>query len=298
MPIPTPASDLYRRRQVVTVNVLVEVRRLWRRMGNDFDSSWRRLGPTIVALLTAGQTALVRDVEPYMDAVTDDLGLDGEPVGRLNRARFVGVNADGRTLAWTAYGAVTQAKATDASERERLAAGGRWLDMATQTVLADTQRTAVGTAITARPAITGWVRMVNPPCCSRCLVLSGRFYRWNTGFQRHPRCDCQHIPASENVAGDLTTDPAAYFRSVDEAEQDRMFGKAGAQAVRDGADIGQVVNARTGMFTTTEGLTATRTSTSRRGRSPGGRLMPEGIYKIARTRQEAIELLARYGFIA
>jgi hypothetical protein len=298
MTLPASASDLYQHRQAVSVNVLTEVRRLWRRMGTDFDGSWRRVGPTIISLLAAGQTALVRQVEPYMDAVTDDLGLDGTAAGRVNRARFVGVNPDGSSLAWTMYGSVTRAKATDGTTAEKLAAGGRWLDMATPTVLADTQRSATGVAITARPDVGGWVRMVNPPCCSRCLILSGRFYRWNEGFARHPRCDCQHIPASENVAGDLTTDPAAYFRSVDTAEQDRMFGKAGAQAIRAGADMGQVVNARQGMYTTVEGLSATRTGTSRRGRSPGGRLMPEAIYKVARTREEAIGLLARFGFIA
>jgi hypothetical protein len=48
------------------------------------------------------------------------------------------------------------------------------------------------------------------------------------------------------MAGDLRTDPAAYFRSLSAAEQNRVFTNAGAEAVRAGADIGQVVNARRG----------------------------------------------------
>ncbi len=55
-----------------------------------------------------------------------------------------------------------------------------------------------------------------------------------------------HIPAVEDVADDLTTDPDAYFHSLSSADQDRYFGKAEAEAIRQGADIGQVVNARRG----------------------------------------------------
>lgn len=299
MSLPPSASDLYRARQRVTGAVVAEARRLWRQMGPDFDQSWRRVGPRIIARLVAGQTVLTRQVEPYMTAVLDDLGLPDDPVGQIRPGAFIGVNPDGNALSWMTYGAVTAAKRVDGDVGTKLAAGGRWLDMATQTTLADTQRQAIGAAITARPALTGWVRMVNPPSCSRCLILAGRFYRWNTGFPRHPACDCVHIPATENVADDVTTDPQAYFNSVDQAEQDRMFGKAGAQAIRDGADMGQVVNARSGMYTTADGARATRTGTSRRGRAPGAvRLMPEQIYKVARTREEAIALLARFGFIA
>jgi hypothetical protein len=298
MSLPPSASDLYRTRQRVTGAVLVEVRRLWRTMGADFNQSWRRVGPRIIARLAAGQTVLTRQVEPYMTAVLADLELPDEPVARVRPGGFIGVNPDGRTLAGMAFGAVTTAKSYDGDTVDKLAAGGRWLDMATTTTLADTQRQAIGAAITSRPAITGWVRMVNPPSCSRCLILAGRFYRWNQGFPRHPSCDCVHIPSTENVAGDVATDPQAYFNSVSAAEQDRMFGKAGAQAIRDGADMGQVVNARSGMYTTADGARMTRTGTSSRGRSPGVRMMPEQIYKVARSRDEAIELLARFGFVA
>lgn len=42
------------------------------------------------------------------------------------------------------------------------------------------------------------------------------------------------------------TGPGDYFESLDRAEQDKIFTKAGAQAIRDRADINQVVNARRG----------------------------------------------------
>jgi hypothetical protein len=44
----------------------------------------------------------------------------------------------------------------------------------------------------------------------------------------------------------LHADPQEYFDSLSEADQDRIFTKAGAQAIRDGADVSRVVSARRG----------------------------------------------------
>jgi hypothetical protein len=55
-----------------------------------------------------------------------------------------------------------------------------------------------------------------------------------------------NVPAVEDVADDIRTDPAAYFHSLTTAEQNRYFTKSGAEAIRAGADINQVVNARRG----------------------------------------------------
>ena len=84
---------------------------------------------------------------------------------------------------------------------------------------------------------------------------------------------------------------------MDEAEQDRVFGKAGAQAIRDGADIARVVNARRGMYTA-GGLRLTREATTRRGIGRPVRLMPEEIYRQANgNRGEALRLLRLHGYI-
>lgn len=108
---------------------------------------------------------------------------------------------------------------------------------------------------------------------------------------------------------------------MDAAEQDRVFGKAGAEAIRDGADMAKVVNARRGMTTasvygrevliTTEGTTV-RGDFGRARRDgpliqrPGQRvrstarvrLMPEQIYlEAAGDRDEAVRLLRRFGYI-
>jgi hypothetical protein len=167
----------------------------------------------------------------------------------------------------------------------------------------------------ARPTVTGYIRMLNLPSCARCVVLAGQFYRWNQGFLRHPECDCRHIPATENVAGDLRTNALFAIASG----KVRGMSKADTKAIlEDGADPAQVINAHRGMQTaqvygrklkfTTEGVTKrglagkrlgefAKTKGSRYQRSKVPRLMPESIYRIAKDRDDAIRLLKRFGYI-
>jgi hypothetical protein len=140
----------------------------------------------------------------------------------------------------------------------------------------------------ATPAVGGYVRMLTTPSCSRCVILAGKWFRWNQGFQRHPRCDCRHIPASENISDDLTTSPIDYFRSLSNQEQDRVFGSAGAQAVRDGANISHVVNANA----------TTYVAAGRRLPRNAVRPPPESIYARANgDRARALELLREAGYL-
>ena len=65
--------------------------------------------------------------------------------------------------------------------------------------------------------------------------------------------------------------------------------KADTQAIRDGADMAQVVNVRR--------KEAGLVSAGGRVVSRGSRLMPEGIYQLASDRDEAIAMLTKFGFI-
>lgn len=178
-----------------------------------------------------------------------------------------------------------------------LTAGHLELDMIVRTQVADAGRVADGVAATARPKVTGYVRMVSAGACSRCIVLAGKQFHWNAGFLRHPQCQCRHIPVAENIPDDLRTDPRKAFDAMSEAEQDKTFTAAGAQAIREGADMNRVVNARRGMYTA-GGRQFTREATSRRGVNRRVRLTPEQIYAEAKgNRDEAIRLLWLHGFI-
>lgn len=320
--LPQASAEYYAAERRISATVLRGVRRQWQQMGSDFGRSWETIGPRIVALVAAGQVAAGREAEPYVARVLDETDQLADRVARPAIAPLVGVSAEGLPLAEVLQGGIITARARigeGAGVAEALAAGGRWLDMASTSIVADAGRSATSVSIAARPDVGGYVRMVNTPSCSRCVILAGRFYRWNSGFPRHPRCDCVHIPASENIAGDMRTDPELYFWSIDSAEQDRIFGKAGAEVIRSGADMNQVVNARRGMYTTAEGQLATRTGTSRRGfagqrmEAAGStveqlsarrvrtvrqaRLMPETILATATSREQAIEMLHRYGYL-
>lgn len=106
--------------------------------------------------------------------------------------------------------------------------------------------------------------------------------------------------APETVARTDLPSPAEIFESMGAAEQDRIFGRSGAQAIRDGSDLGQVVNARLGMTTTVGplGRQLKATTIGGRGRRRRVRLMPEAIYELAGDdRAEAIRLLKLHGFI-
>lgn len=152
----------------------------------------------------------------------------------------------------------------------------------------------------------GYVRMLQPPSCDRCAILAGTWYRWNTGFKRHPLCDCIHIPAAEAAADDLTADPMAYFRSLSPEQQAYYFGKANSAAIRDGADIFAVVNAQRkgAMFTADDGRRYTTVGTrARRRKANGGApaVLRPTVWQIMKdakgSREEATRMLRLYRYI-
>lgn len=251
-------------------------------MGDDFDRSWLTVGPRLRVLASAAQLGAARAGVTYVPRVLSETRQHANAEALVNASAFAGFAPDGRDLDGLLYGSVTTTKAAvgqGQTAQQALNAGGGWLDMLTQSLVADTGRAAVSAGITARPRIGGYVRMLGGPGCPRCAVLAGKWYRYNTGFLRHPRCHCVHIPASENVAGDYRTDPKAAF----DAGQIRGLTDAQTKAIRDGADVGQVVNATRGMSTT---------ATVR-----GGRVTPEGIYRRATDRADAIRLLEAHGYL-
>lgn len=302
--IPAATADFYRAQQRLAVVTVAAARRAWSGMGVDFDRSWPQVGARLTVLSSAAQMQATRNASAYVPAVLAEIGLPDDPVGELGPRSLVGFAPDGRSLEGLLYTAVTESKSavgTGLPPAAALGQGGRWLDMAMHTLVADTGRVGTGVGITARPRM-GWVRMVNPPSCSRCAVLAGKFFKHNQGFPRHPRCDCTHIPSTEDVAGDFRTDPQALAKSGQVTD----LRPSEVKALEQGADLSQVVNARRGTsglrgMTTTEGATRRGLAGKRLGAGKGKRatrLTPEGIY--ARTgddRTEAQRLLRQHGYI-
>lgn len=279
----------------------------------DISGSWATgAGPAMSATLTVAQQLAAASAPAYTQAALDAQGATYDPQAAISPAAFSGTAADGRPLASLLYLPVIDAKTAIAggmSASDALALGGRTLSMLVGTETTEAAHNALQAQMSATPAVHGYVRMVSGSACSRCIVLAGKFYRWNASFQRHPRCQCTGIPAAEN-AKDLRTDPHAFFDHLSRDQQDARFGATDAQAIRDGADLFQVVNAHRGLTerelfgrkvqTTTEGMT-------RRGQAAqilrakgvqGPRLSVGQIYADAgEDRDLALSLLRRFAYI-
>jgi hypothetical protein len=257
--------------------------------------SWLRLLAEPLALLTAAQLQVAQTADAYVAQTLGAQGVAEAAEGTVWARSLAGIASDGRRLDTLLYQPAIDALTligAGATPAQALAAGALRLDMIVRTQIADAGRVATGVGIAARPRV-GYTRVLTPPSCSRCAILAGKFYRWSMGFQRHPRCDCVHVPTTRAASGGLVTSPRGYFDSLSAAEQNRVFTRAGAQSIRDGADMGQVVNARRGM--TSAGTTTE--ATTRRGGAPRGRLMPEEIYRRAGSREEALELLRQHRYL-
>ena len=298
MPLPQAAADQYRLQQRIALAALRGTRRLWLRMGSDLDGTWSAIASPMSALVSQGQLTAAVAGSDYVGAALREQRITATPIATVRPAAFAGIANDGRpldSLLRQATGVSSRAIAAGLPVAEGLARGGRWLDMVVSTLIADSGRGATGVGIAVRPSV-GYRRMVNPPCCSRCAILAGKFFRWNTGFQRHPRCDCRHIPTAEDRPGSIGTDPGKLFASG----QVTGLNRAEAQAIRDGADPAQVVNARRGMTSTSIGgrTVSITTEGSTRRDIPRIRLMPAEIYRVAPSRDEALRLLTLHGYIA
>jgi len=284
---------------------------LWRQM--DFtalDASWNRIEPALTQRVDAAQLTAAKAADTYTAKLSSSYGFAADD-SRIIPESFVGVDGSGRSTSTLLRGSVTTTKeaiGAGLGRREAMHAGAVYLTAMLKTALADLGRSADLTS-SAGKGYTRYVRVVEPGACSRCIILAGATqFR---PFKRHPacRCTCQPLPKGQ----DFGKSPEEIFEEMSDADQDRVFGKAGAQALRDGADMNQVVSARRGakgigysyrtptgaqwnrmqkttigfrpdgapvrVYTTTEGATAR----GQFGRTSAGRvrLMPESIIEIA-----------------
>lgn len=296
--IPQAVKSHYRQMQRLQYLGLTLARRSWRKISlNQIRTSWAMQSEGLSVALGELQVRAATAGASYGAMAMAQQGFYEPPQMFVNPQAFRGIASDGRDLASLlrapqigALQLIAQGVPTEAA----LAGGLGMLERIVRTQISDAGRAAASVDVASRNRI-GYVRMLNPPSCPDCLILAGRWYRYNQGFLRHPNCDCVHIPAREAGSGDATTDPYSYFNSLSEAEQNKLLGAASAEAVREGSDIYQVVNAKRGRsldkMTTTEG-------TTRRGNfGRTGRLTPDGIYAQNLSRTETRILLERNGYI-
>lgn len=319
-----------------TIRAIVErIQQIWHGLSaaSIEDDLFGEAGAAIADAVVEGQLSVADAAQAYIAAQMAAQGGSALAEATLVAGMFAGIAPDGGPLETLLF-------LPAIGVRRRLAAGmlpeeamiGGLADMAryAATAISDSARAADQVAMAAHPNCVAYMRVVQLPACSRCIILAGQIYRHSEGFLRHPNCDCQTLPLRESEWPDVPT-PEQLIGRMSERERRRVFTVAGARALDAGADPGQVVNARRGMGVahvygrrlqvTHEGATrravygrsrlragddmrrfagqrfgeATSMRYYRSTRSP--RLMPEEIFRISDDRDEELRLLRRYGYI-
>ncbi|MEU8151776.1 hypothetical protein [Nonomuraea sp. NPDC048901] len=306
MPAPEEIARTHQQRQRgIILSLIAAILGLWRRLDRErLAESWRAgIGPSIVDMMARAQVQVAVSAPVYLRELAAAQGVAMSDL-ELVPERLSGVTSTGGPLETALYQPIIAFKKLlsdgvppDEAMRRATAA----ITMIAATQAADAGRAAIQVGMTATKEWVSYVRAVTLPACSRCIVLAGRVYSYSTGFQRHPNCDCSMIPFREGDA--VPPSPGALFEQMSPEEQDRRFGKAGAESLRLGADINQVVAARRGMksvggqLVTTEGMTR-RGAANRRMRKGAVRLMPEQILAdAAGDRDAAIRALRENGYL-
>lgn len=282
--MPTPDQHAAARQRIAAATAAVAADRWAQVDPAAIARSWTAQLPTLTAAVSASQFSVADEAEDYLDEFADSVDVQVDP-----RA-FAGTASDGGTLAGLLYQPAINALMAIGSGAtvDRALAGGRAsLDMIVRTQVADAGRGADQAALTVRPQVQGYVRQIVGATCSRCVILAGRFYRWNAGFQRHPRCDCIHVPANRaqwREAGRFH-DPQQVYDGLSAAERQRAgWSLADQRAIAEGADLTFVTNMK--------GVTTAGT------RRSAGKLTPDQIYKRAGgNRDEAVRLLRQNGYL-
>jgi len=331
------ATDFQSRQISLADRTATAVVGLWRGVNPaSMSTSWGMVAARAGVLVQRAQFVMAANVDPYMESVAEAFGATSLTEAAVRPNGFAaGFTDDGRSMNGLLLTGPVNAKrsiAGGASLAGAMDAGAAALRTAVESQIAGAGSSASMVSMFMRDApapasaepfrgpgghmyVSGsdglvkpyfrpksYVRMVQAGACSRCIVLAGKKYGKSTPFARHPRCHCSVIPTDENIDDYPATDPKAYYESLSPDARVKAFGAAGVEAIDAGADMNQVVNVRQGMYVTKTGEQATRMGTTKRGlygaTNPGQtRLMPEEIFRVASSREEAVSLLRQYAYI-
>ncbi|WP_426243707.1 hypothetical protein [Nocardioides sp. LHG3406-4] len=262
---------------------------------------WSEILNTVAQYQLASATRAVRTMAAWSDSDT--------PL--INPRPFAGVSSAGFGIAEPIIATIDQVipapvEALPPPWWEETAGFLKRLEQLIESEVQDAGRSAAQAEMVMRPGWDSYVRLLVPPSCKRCVQLAGKIYRDLDGFDRHPGDDCVHVPVGSweeahdigLVSSPMEAFEKGYIRDLTAAEQ---------AAIEDGADISQVINASSGIYTadlfgrrvkgTRYGSTA-RAGWRKRNPSKRVRLRPETIYKIADgDRTEVQRLLRLYGYM-
>lgn len=318
MPLPEVRAHVwYQRQQRISRRAVDLASKTWGLLNpQDLTSSWNGgLGSYLGRVVSAAQLTAAAGSTAYTSAVVSDAGVTPNPLGRVNPAAFAGQTADGRSLGSLLYLPIIDVKAAialGATTEGAMLRGLVQLLTYVDTEVADASRGSAQVAGTADTTVIGYVRYLTGAGCDRCIILAGRFYKHNEGFERHPQCDCQHRPVTAAEWAEHKTDVTDSPTKAFAAMSDDQLAAAGlseddVKAIRAGADPAQVVNAHRGVYTvgdrefTSDGATRRGLAGQRLAAPRGGfaaRLSTAQIYlEAGDDRDEATRLLKRFGYL-
>src|SRR5690606_19625451 len=141
---------------------------------------WREVGGELTAgVQSAMQRAAQGGVE-YVPAVLAETGQSAAGLIPAAPAAFALANRNGMPVEDVLHTSVIRAKqaiGAGASVYGALLEARKFLDVAVPSLIADADRGAVQATMTSTP-VAGYVRMLNPPSCRRCIPLAGKWFRW------------------------------------------------------------------------------------------------------------------------
>lgn len=269
MTVPAPDEAHQEERAAQAATTAAAVRAVWGGVDpEDLEGSWLARAVLAAELIRAGQLAAASTAEPWLRQTVGEGAATVDPEAAVAATGDLGVPLVYPLL--IALNRIRRGFSTALS----ILSGAAFLEMVTRTLIADAGRIADMAGMIARPRVVSYVRVVHLPACARCVILAGREYSFSEGFLRHPRCDCTVAPRRPGDTWELPS-PQQLFEQMDPAQQRKAFGASGMDAIAEGADIAQVVNARRGMTTTKaygRTVQATREGITRRGLA-GARLI-------------------------
>lgn len=174
------------RQQTIAGLANAQTSRLWQFLQS---LGWAAIGPRMLVIVQAAMREASRGAQGYAAAAARAAGAEPDPAGQVIEATFAATASDGRPLASLLEQPSLEVSAfvdhgMPAAQADTI--GGRHLQRIVTTQISDAARVATGVAVVNDRALQGYIRHLTLPSCSRCVLLSGRWYRWSAGFARHP----------------------------------------------------------------------------------------------------------------
>lgn len=174
------------RQQQIAGQAAAETGRLWSFLQM---LGWAGISTRMLSTVRSALAEAARGAQDYAAAAARAWGADPDPAGRVAEATFAATASDGRPLDTLLEQPSLEVAAfidQGMDKGQADAIGKRHLRRIVTTQVGDAARVATGVAIVNDKALKGYIRHLTLPSCSRCIILSGRWYRWSAGFARHP----------------------------------------------------------------------------------------------------------------